>query len=674
MDCARFEKLVLSGALPQHSSLKITVFTDQGEQANTFHETGAQEFVLDLQGAARLSKITLELLSQNEGAAAGWLTAISLVDTDQLGFHLDQFEHYEASWHKWIRSPDYEPEFKPAIGIFLKPEDIERLRSTALDYYRNQAENLKQEYARVPPESRIQELARQEEDRPLYREARGYAKQRLARGGDLAQAALITRDKELLRLAARWAMSLAVCPSWGKEPLQHVPACPWEVRAFNESYASEDIAKIIDLAGEMFTQAGRDYLLRRLGLYATSWITYMTWKHEYIFECNQLAYFNQGRVCAYLAMEPYMPRVKKYLEIALDDIQDSFKVVLEPDGGYLEGPSYFCATARRHCQTLDYYARARGLNVLGIIPEQLKKTDDYAQAIASTTRFDYLPICDCDQGASLETWLWLARVVPNSYWVTLARKSYDNKPAQLRDPLEKELFNQIPKKGPPLKPFVFLPDTGYLASHRKIKDQALKIFIMGNKANAGHTHEDKGSFILEFAGQTFATDLGVGEYDDPLHQLYKHAQRHNMLCPTGTEERPAPPGRLPFDVKPTGSGDETNFHAVIDATPGWNRYYKRWIRAWDSPVPRELTIRDEYELNQGDGVVFYWQTALPFEVKQSTVVIRGEKGIAEIHAPPDTTIAIDEMPMQGGTSQKRIGIHKMGAAGRLEIKVTLETL
>jgi hypothetical protein len=396
VDCTRFDKLVVGGTTARNSTLKVAAMTDKGERTKTFTETGAQEFILDLAGATRLTKITLELHSQAEGSGAGWFTWISLVDTDQLRLHLDQFEHFDAHWSKWIKPNDFVPEFKPAIAVFLKPGEIERLRSTALDYYLGRAEALKNELKQSPPEKRIQELAGERDDRPLYREARGYNKDRLVRGAEIAEAAIITRDKELLRLAARWAMSLAVCPKWGRDPLQYVAGCPWEVRAFNESYASEDMAKILDLAGEMFTVAGRNYLLRRLGLYATGWITYMTWKHEYIFECNQLAYFNQGRVSAYLAMEPYMPRVGKYLQIAMEDIQDSFKVVLEPDGGYLEGPSYFCATARRHCQTLDYYARARDLNVLGIVPEQLRRTGDYAQTVASTTRFDYLPICDCD--------------------------------------------------------------------------------------------------------------------------------------------------------------------------------------------------------------------------------------------------------------------------------------
>lgn len=73
--------------------------------------------------------------------------------------------------------------------------------------------------------------------------------------------------------------------------------------------------------------------------------------------------------------------------------------------------------------------------------------------------------------------------------------------------------------------------------------------------------------------RTTAIDYYRGQAER-LEKDYKHAQRHNMLCPTGTEERPAPPGRLPFDVKPTGSGDATEFHAAIDASPGWDKYYR----------------------------------------------------------------------------------------------------
>ena len=70
--------------------------------------------------------------------------------------------------------------------------------------------------------------------------------------------------------------------------------------------------------------------------------------------------------------------------------------------------------------------------------------------------------------------------------------------------------------------------------------------------------------------------------------------------------------------------------------------------------------------------MFYWQTALLFEVKGSTIEIRGAKGIATLQALPGTEITVDEMQMQGGITQKRIGIQKKGVKGQLEVNVTLK--
>ncbi len=77
-----------------------------------------------------------------------------------------------------------------------------------------------------------------------------------------------------------------------------------------------------------------------------------------------------------------------------------------------------------------------------------------------------------------------------------------------------------------------------MASVRRLGDDEVKLFIMGNKAGAGDAHEDKGSFVLEYAGDTFAMDPGTCDYAHPLSLTLKTCQRHNMLLPTGLAERP----------------------------------------------------------------------------------------------------------------------------------------
>jgi hypothetical protein len=229
-------------------------------------------------------------------------------------------------------------------------------------------------------------------------------------------------------------------------------------------------------------------------------------------------------------------------------------------------------------------------------------------------------------------------------------------------------------KGPALPAYICLPDTGYIASTRSLDGQRVKILVMGHKAGADHTHEDKGSFVLEFAHQAFALDLGICDYDDPAHAVYKHCQRHNMLVPVGMVERAHPRRPLMVDVKPTGEGDEKAFHARIDATPGWNRYYRKWVRSWDSPSPDKLVIRDEYALARGNAVEFYWQTKLPVRLHDNAVIIKGQQGRATLEVPADCTVRIDRLPLANGQQHNRIAVHKAGTQGVLEVIVRLSII
>ena len=109
---------------------------------------------------------------------------------------------------------------------------------------------------------------------------------------------------------------------------------------------------ILDLAGEMFTDAGRTYLMRRLAEEGIGPINYVAWRYEYIFHCNQLAYFNTGRMYAYLMLEREWPRVKPYTDLAYRDAIDNLETVIEPDGGSLEGPGYLNPIIRENYNAL----------------------------------------------------------------------------------------------------------------------------------------------------------------------------------------------------------------------------------------------------------------------------------------------------------------------------------
>jgi hypothetical protein len=212
---------------------------------------------------------------------------------------------------------------------------------------------------------------------------------------------------------------------------------------------------------------------------------------------------------------------------------------------------------------------------------------------------------------------------------------------------------------------------GVMSSVRRLRGDEVRLFIMGNKAGAGHTHEDKGSFVLEFAGETFAMDPGTCDYGHPLSFTLKTCLRHNMLVPSGLIDRPHPASPLPADVKPKGEGNNTRGHASIDATAGWEGYYRKWVRTWDSPTPDVLTITDDYEIVAGDGVDFLWSTQRDVDIKSHEVVVKGVKGQIVISVPEGCSVHLDDLPLIDSGVQRCICIHKPGLSGRLQVAVKL---
>ena len=389
---------------------------------------------------------------------------------------------------------------------------------------------------------------------------------------------------------------------------------------------------------------------------------------------NEPQAFSNGRICAYGVMRKHWPRVDPYLDMALDEVLATTEETIEADGSYLEGPSYMAYGLGSAGQALCWYARARGFPVEDIMPGCLSQTADFAEAVHSTDRDqDVIPICDATDQLPTPFLTMMAALNPDSRWVQIYRESSGNSPGVPSNVLSIRFADWVPEQAPPPRPFVRLEEMGVVASNRALGDHRVKLLLMGNKAGAGHTHEDKGSFVLEFGGDTFAMDPGKCSYGDPLMGQLKQCQRHNMLVPYGTTERPRPECPLHADVKPRATGDYTSFRAGIDATPGWDGYYARWERDWESPRPEVLRITDRWELENGKGVEFCWNTRLPVRVDDGKVHIEGENGRVVLAVPDRTTVRVDELRLiEPEGVQRRIAFRRNKRSSQMCVEARLE--
>ena len=339
---------------------------------------------------------------------------------------------------------------------------------------------------------------------------------------DAAVAGLVLKDKQLLRLAARYALSIGMCDHWEQSFICRFPGSSWEHRSFVPALCAEDVALTLDLAGEMFTSTGRDFLMRRLAEEALGNINFNTWKFDYIFQCNQLAWSTPGRMAAYTVLEHDWPRVKPYTELAYRDLLENLDNIILPDDGFVEGPSYFDVVVQQACASLFYYARARGLEFDSVVPDVLRQSSDFSAAIASTTpEDDVIPICDSVARMHDETLALMAALMPTSQWTTMFHKHLGRNGGLPRTVIGWQMMEKIPRQAPAAPNYVELPEMGLIASERRLGEHTVKLLVLGNRAGAGHSHEDKGSFVLEFAGETFAMAPGSCSYSNPLSQVLK---------------------------------------------------------------------------------------------------------------------------------------------------------
>ena len=678
MDCARYDQLVLSVVLPREATLTLSATTDAGERrlACPRGDGRKHESALPLAGARRLLVVELALAAGAEGEGNGWFNWLGLQRSALLAAHRAQFPAPDPEWADYLKPASFTPTFTPTVGLLVNGAELTALRAEHEAWLKAHGESPYTKAAAAAAKYRPEELVgefvnfwgdtrynrERDEDRPL-----------IDSGVAAALAGILTRDATLLRLGARYALALALTRHWDDGMICRFPGGTFEHRCFVQSLCALDVALILDLAGELFTYYGREFLRRRLAEEGLGAIAFNTWKHEYIFGCNQLAWFAPGRMAASLMLERDWPRVRPYTEIGLAELQESLEKTVMPDGGYAEGPTYFTCVGGRGGSALYYYARARGLDFAAVAPPAMRRTAAFAEAYASTDPAqDVIAVCDSGNRMDATTLAVMAALLPESAWLRLFRGSLARSgqlPATL---IAWQLAQRLPAAGPAPQAFVHLPVMGTLASTRRHGAHWVKLLVPGNRAQAGHAHEDKGSFVLEYAGETFAMDPGTGPYGDPLAGEYKHAQRHNMLVPvSGLGERPQPANPIPVDVYPTGQGDAQCFRARVDATPGWERSYRRWVRTWESPTPDVLVIHDEYELFAGDGVDFLWQTRLPVRLAGQTATLAGRAGEAVLTFPAGVALRVEELPAMGDARHWRVSARQTGRQGTITVRVQL---
>jgi len=686
VDCRGYDRLLTALMLPPGCRLKIGFQTSGGESFSQEWLVASpikQEYEMDLKGAREIRGLTLEVFDRpDDEPRVGWLTWLGLRNSQKIQAVRDQWRQFaQQPIDAFLAPPETEPSFEPRFGLLGDAAELRAVR----EKYRS----VKAATGQDPFDVRLN-LRKYREKRPqeylsFYSDTIGFGRPGDYEGSEnlnlvaVASAAFITKDKEILRTAAAGAVRMGLCPNWDAGFMMFFPGSAWNQRPFEQAMISYKVAVCLDLAWDFFSPAGRAMLLRRLAVDGVGFINYNVWEQPYIFGCNQLSVFSQGRIAAYTIFEKQWSHVAPYNDLAYRELCESVDRIILPDGGFPEGSGYLGYTMTGLAPALKAYATARGKRLRELIPERLRRAGAYADVLASTDRHGGLiPFADSSgsgRGVNELSLAFLAYCCPESQWVSLFRQALATEKGHMPyfDLLAWSLEREVPPAAPAPPPFTELADMGVISSVRRLEGEPVKLVLFGNRPGAGHQHEDKGSFVLEFAGDTYAMDPGGGNYYAAGAGETKFCQRHNMLVPVGTPQRPGPENPCPHTVRPRGTGTTRTLSAEIDAGQCWKKYYRKWLRRIDSPAPDRFVIRDEYVLLQGTGVEFVWMTQLPVRRSASgrNLILQGQGGQAILTPPPDAIVSIDELPLRG-EKMTRIHLMRPGLKGTLEVVVQLQ--
>ncbi len=683
INCTPWDSVLLSIHAPIGSVVVLEVTTDLGVykgESKKFLDI-SQEVRVDIGKSCTLKRVTIEIRSSHVGYQSGSLLWILLESSSLLKQHLAQYDQYDTHWREYLQGEEYTPTFLPYYGLILSPEELNLLRKrhseveldTGRSMYKEYVEGIQEEV----PERMIHDFVVFWTDRRFARE-RDWNKRLTQKGPILASAGVLLQDKKLLRLAARFAMSLAMCPNWNDSFITEFSGGHWEHRSFVKSIICYELAVILDLAGDMFTPLGRDLILRRLAEEAIGGINFVNWKHDYIYHNNQLAWFSHGKLIAYGVLEHHFQHVQPYTDLAYKELLENIDNIMYSDGAYGEGPNYFNCIGNNANLGIYVYAKLRNKPFKSLVPSKILKTGDFIECLRSTVpEQDVIPLCDGSPCFEERTLAFMAYLLPNTHWSALYRKR-----TQLNHGIPKDIISFVLQERTHYTPvhfrhFVALPEMGSISSVRYVSGEPVKIGIWGNKAYIDHAHEDKGSFVIEFCHETFAMDPGSCDYATLLSDTLKHGYRHNISIPMGSfSERPHPERPNTKDIKVIGSGNDTGLSACVDLSDTWSPWFKTYTREFFSETPDRLVIKDTYELAEGEGIDFGWSTELPVEISPhgDRVTISGSAGRAIISLSKGVIPSVEQLPLaEKNRTQQRISFKKFGLQGELQISVVFET-
>jgi len=650
-DVAGYDRLILCAVLPATARVTVRTTLDGVEQTPIIEARGentGREYTGAIRGEI-LSHAVIEITDDGPDTGIAAVYWLGVADTERLHLAAERPNPYEGSWDDLVLPEGAEVEPVPVIGLLFGADDLDRLRRkvSAGPYAHTMG--------------RLRSLARRCLDKEPWRgvgaypngwKPRGYSPDGETHIDMLAMrlgafVGVIDRDEALCRMALDHALALAHCTHWFPHFMPHIAGSAWEQRPFCEYRFAMNAIFAWDWAGSFLTAAGREVLAQAVSTKALPWILQTLMRHPYVRGCNQGVYFAWGAVICELALASLYPYATELLDAAVGALDQSVTTYFAADGGAFEGPGYVTSTAGHALAAYALVARHRGVPLAEVVPPVLTKVGNYVKTMMSTVPpfGSAVKIADGGRAGAVfypECLGPLAAVTGDETIAALLAGMLSEDEGQEHAKTPGRIFSIVlgpdplpsPAAGPPV--FGLLEQTGILCSNRPTPKGDVRLQLVGGPAGAGHSHDDRGSIVIEAFGEEIAIDRGQMRYNDTRCSIVSYARYHNVLIPESADEAfPRQVNPCPTDSIPGGSGDERKLECFIDVTPAWGDLAAKCTRCIQSDAPTEFLIVDEAVLPAARRVSFNLHSKFPWVRTEDGWVTRGRR--AELTVVPEWT-------------------------------------
>lgn len=371
---------------------------------------------------------------------------------------------------------------------------------------------------------------------------------------------LLTGDESYGAMVRRALLAAVRVHFWAPGFVSRIPVGLQGYRApFIESHMAQAAALAYDFVYHLLSDEERREVEDAFHAKVVPWIDMYLRKYAdgYLLRSNQGSVFSTGLYYACRVAMRSHPEAEAVLERGIAWLKKMLPFYYLEDGSTNEGVGYWEYATHHAAEAVFLMSRYKGVQPREFAHEAFPATIDFILHMRSLSRSDlgFLRIGDCMEkfsvmgssflffaryfGDDRALWLWneYYREGPLTAYLTEEASDYSNAGAYCTHGLMTLLwYDESDAALPQLEPARRFPlsDRIFLRTGAGYGDMLL--FFEGGGQTFEHTHFDKGQFIFEAFGNSFAMDPGMIDYRDPSHHYYANTSYHNLVTAAGRNQ------------------------------------------------------------------------------------------------------------------------------------------